>query len=239
MTGPRHVLDARACERLRAARDWRLLALLFSRPHGGWWREVSELALGCDDPELARAAACARDANECDYLAVLGPGGPVSPREAGYRRTTDPARLLAEIRAYYQAFAFRRDGEDPPDHVAVQSSFLGWLCLKEAYALASGSAEDERVTAEAARDFLATHLACTAHGLAVRLEALGEGHLLHSARALVARAGPVPEGLEGEWVPSGFEERECAVTCGLAQGDEPGGDELPPEFTAGMRGLAQ
>ncbi|MCK6446176.1 MAG: molecular chaperone TorD family protein [Planctomycetes bacterium] len=236
-TSPR-VLDPRAVELLRTARDWRLVGLLFERPHGIWLSEITDLALGCDDADLARAAASARDADEGDYLALLGPAGTVSPREAGYRKTTDPARLLAEIQAYYEAFAFHPEAEDPPDHVAVEAGFLGWLCLKQAYALVDGGSEALSVTADAAQSFVAEHLACVAHGIEHRLASHEESYLLHAARALIARVGPLPKVLEGDWVPSGLEHSHCSVTCGLNGGADKQavgeGDEIPPEFRFGL-----
>lgn len=229
------VLPQPAVERLRASRDWRLLGLLFERPRGTWWSEVAELALGCDDADLKRAAEAARTADEGAYLHVLGPGGAVSPREAGYRKTTDPARLLAEVQAYYHAFAFTPRGEDPPDHVAVEVAFLSWLCLKESYALADGRDEPVAVTADAARAFMSTHVASLAHGLEQRGELLGDGWLALASRALVARVGPLQRDLEGDWVPVGLESDDCSLTCGLGGArDEEGGEELPPEFTAGL-----
>lgn len=236
---PQCSLDDRAVHKLKEARDWRLIALLCERPHGTWWHDVEELARGCDDEELTAAAASARTATECEYLAVLGPGGIASPREVGYRRTTDPANVLACLQAYYRAFAFEPDAEDPPDHVGMEAGFAGWLCLKEAYAIANNDGEALRVTSEALREFVSTHLACVAHGVAQRVADLETGHLHHVARALLARVGPLPRMLEGDWVPNGLDETPCGLTCGLAGSETSAGDEIPPEFTAGLRGGTQ
>ncbi|MCC6406967.1 MAG: molecular chaperone TorD family protein [Planctomycetes bacterium] len=236
MSPVRFALDPRAVELLRDARDWRLIGRLFERPHGEWWADVANLSLGCTDIELARAAKLAGSATEGDYLEWMGPAGIVSPREAGYRKTTDPARLLAEIQAYYAAFAYQPRAEDPPDHVAVESGFLGWLCLKEAYARANENSESASVTRDAGREFTALHLACVAHGVARRLEATEGCHLVHAARALVVRVGPLCKALEGDWVPNGLAEDGCSLTCGSGPtADTELGDEIPPEFIAGLR----
>ncbi|MBI5434150.1 MAG: molecular chaperone TorD family protein [Planctomycetes bacterium] len=235
MSPVRFALDPRAVELLREARDWRLISLLFERPRDEWWAEVAKLSLGCVDVELLRAAELASSATEGDYLEWLGPAGIVSPREAGYRKTTDPARLLAEVHAYYAAFAYQPRAEDPPDHVAVEAGFLGWLCLKEAYARADENSESASVTRDAKRDFIALHLACVAHGVARRFEATEGCHLAHAARALVARAGPLCKALEGDWVPNGLAADGCSLTCGTGDSaDAELGDEIPPEFLAGL-----
>lgn len=236
---PQCVLDDRAVRKLKEARDWRLIALLFERPRGTWWREVEELARGCDDADLAAAATSARTATESEYLAVLGPGGSASPREVGYRRTTDPANVVACLRAYHRAFAFEPDAEDPPDHVGVEAGFVGWLCLKSAYAVANGDAEALRVTVEAQREFVSTHLVCVAHGVARHVVDDDTGHLRHVARALLARVGPMPKMLEGDWVPNGLDDAPCGLACGMAGSETGAGEEIPPEFTAGLGARVQ
>jgi len=64
--------------------------------------------LGGRRPGAPRGSAAARGAVEGHYLALLGPGGPASPREAAYVGLGDPGRTLAELRAFYDAFAYRR-----------------------------------------------------------------------------------------------------------------------------------
>ena len=103
---------------LEAAR-WRLLGLLFERPRDGWRAEVRGLAAEVDDPRLQTATNEIADFGEGAYLAVLGPGGSVSPREVGYRPMGDPGKILSGLRTVYEAFGYRPRAEDPPDHVAV------------------------------------------------------------------------------------------------------------------------
>lgn len=55
---------------------------------------------------------------------MLGPGGLASPREVAYRGMGDPGQILSDILAFHEAFAFRPEAEEPPDHVAVEAGFL-------------------------------------------------------------------------------------------------------------------
>lgn len=206
-------LSPRAVELLEQARRWRLLGLLFERPHGTWWVEVGVLRDECPEPALLEAAREARTALEGDYLAALGPGGLVSPREAAHRPLADPGKLLAELRAAYAAFHYspRVSGEESPDHVAVEAAFVGFLRLKQAYAEANGDAEAASLCEQAARRFELEHLRALAGPLAERL-ASGPTHLELAARILQARVGSLPA------TPKSGEERAagCPFECGAA-----------------------
>jgi len=80
--------------RIAHAAEWRLLGLLFERPRDAWRREVANVAQEVADAALSGAAAGAQDATEGHYLAMLGPGGAVSPREVKYRSFEDPGRFV-------------------------------------------------------------------------------------------------------------------------------------------------
>ncbi len=228
-----NLLDERTRTLLREAQDWRLLGLFFERPRNDWWQEVAELADSSQDEALRAAAQATPGAGQGAYLARLGPGGVLSAREAGYRKTTDPSQLLFEIQTAYEAFAYVPVAEDPPDHLAVECGFVGWLRLKEAYALASGDAESASIASDAAKLFQSRHLAAMAEPLCVRLELLEPGYLLLAAKALLARVGPRPDDLEGYWVPDGLAGKDCASACGAWAGeDEPA--ELPLDVVAGL-----
>jgi hypothetical protein len=172
---------------LRLAAAWRLNGLLLERPRAGWREEVDALAAEVEDGDLRAAAAAARHGTEGEYLAHLGPGGPVSPREVAYRDREDPARVLADLAACYEAFAYRPRAEDPADHIAVEAGFVGYLLLKEL--IARDLCESILVsTVSLARErFLHEHVGPFARALAARLEGAG-GHLELAARALAARA---------------------------------------------------
>lgn len=183
--------DPRLHELLRQAAEWRLLSLLFERPRAGWREEVEGLCREVLDPEIKAAATAAREeASEGLYLALLGPGGPVSPREVSYRGMEDPGHLLADIEAFHQAFAFSPRTEEAPDHLSVEAGFLGYLRLKEAYARARGNDEEAEIAAQASAKFREAHLSTFAWAVAERLEATDVRYLTLAANALTARSGP-------------------------------------------------
>ena len=107
-----------------------------------------------------------------------------------FREMEDPGRIIADIRAFYEAFAFHPDTEEAPDHIAVQAGFLGYLCLKEAYAWARGNQEEAEVAANAAARFREAHLSPLAWSVAERLESTGVRHLTLAATTLASRTGP-------------------------------------------------
>ncbi len=179
---------------LADATAWRLLGLLFERPREGWWQEVDTLCREARDGEVMAAAGAAREeAGEGLYLALLGPGGGVSPREVAYRGMEDPGRILADIKTFYEAFAYRPKTEEPPDHIAVEAGFLGYLCLKEAFARARGNEENAEVASQAAARFCQEHLSALAWPLADRLEKTDVRYLGLAACAIARRAGPRPQ----------------------------------------------
>ena len=209
MSAPRSPVS----EALAEAAEWRLLGLLLERPRAGWWEEVASLACEARNPELRAAADETARATEEGYLAALGPGGAVSPREVAYIGMEDPARVIADLHALYQAFAYRPAAEDPPDHVALQAGFAGYLKLKEAYARAKGDEAAAETTAQALRRFVESHLRRFAGPLARRLEAAGSGHLLQAARLLVGRVGEAIEPL-----PVLTDDGGSAMCCGGEEG---------------------
>jgi hypothetical protein len=160
---------------VREAAAWRLAGLLLERPVPGWRETVERLAREVDEPGLRAAADASRHAVEGHYLALLGPGGPASPREAAYVGLGDPGRTLAEVRAFHEAFAFMPRSEDPPDHIAVSAGFVGFLRLKEAYARGEGDEEAARTVREARERFEREHLRCIAGPLARKLAVHAEG----------------------------------------------------------------
>jgi TorA maturation chaperone TorD len=90
--------------------------------------------------------------------------GQVSPFETDYgpEGAFSQPQELADIAGYYLAFGLRPlDGVDERvDHVACESEFMGFLCRKEAFVLASAGVDAEAldVVRGAARTFLRDHL---------------------------------------------------------------------------------
>jgi len=185
------IREPRVRELLREATEWRLLGLLFERPREGWWQEVETLSREVADPEITPAADAAREeATEGPYLALVGPGGPVSLREVAYRGMEDPGRIIADLSGFYDAFAFQPETEEAPDHLAVEAGFLGYLCLKEAYAWARGIEDEAEIAAQAAARFREEHLSTLAWPVAERLEIADVRYLSLAAAALARRSGP-------------------------------------------------
>lgn len=180
----------RRASALAAAAEWLLAEKLLSRPVPGWAEEIGALARETEDPFLRHAAEEAEGASEEDYLASLGPGGAASPREVAYLGFEDYGQIVADIRAFYEAFGFRPVVEEVVDHVAVEAGFVGYLHLKEAYALSLGRDGDADTAASARERFEQEHLRRIAGPLARRLEAaIGGGYLAEVARTLAARVG--------------------------------------------------
>lgn len=172
------------------ALNWRLIGLLLERPRSGWLEEAETLAAETRDKQLKDAVRAARGATEGTYLSLFAEGGFVSPRETTWRHREDPGQILADIAGFYEAFAFRPRAEDPLDHVAVEAGFIGYLCLKEARAIAHGDAESAATTASARRRFIADHLGHFAEEWASRVSATGVPHLSAAAEAIaVSRIG--------------------------------------------------
>jgi nitrate reductase delta subunit len=206
------------------AAQWRLIGLLLERPRSGWHNEVATLSGEVRDRDLRRCAAAASSASEGDYLRLLGPGGLVSPREVTYQPFADPGALLAELATIYAAFGYRPHTEEPIDHIAVETGFVGYLLLKEAFAAARGDRAAVSTTASARRKFVETHLAALAGAFAQHVEHAGESYLHPIVRCLAARLPERP-------APQPLMSVDPVDVCGAC-------GELGPGATAGgVRGL--
>jgi hypothetical protein len=184
-------MDARAHALLQQAAEWRLIGLLFECPVGNWRDDITALGHDVEDPQLRSAVAHALDeASEGLYHSTFGPGGPAPPREVTYVKAIQLGSLLAELAAFYAAFAYQPATRESPDHVSVESGFVGYLRLKEAYAVMRGDDEQAGVTAEASATFVRDHLSACAEPLATTLDASGVVYLAEAARALANRVGP-------------------------------------------------
>jgi len=197
------------------AAAWRLLGLLLERPREGWRREVQDLARECRDPDLAAAVDAARcEASEGLYLAIFGPGGVVSAREVSYRGMEDPGRILADLEAFYEAFAFTPRTEEAPDHLAVEAGFVGYLRLKEAFARTQGEDEKAATAAAAASRFLADHVSSSVQPFAERIATTEVRYLTLAAQALARRVGPPRAMLSAGVSPPVLCDDPCSFDCG-------------------------
>jgi len=179
---------------LSEAAEWRLLSLLFECPSPNWREQLDALAAEVADADLKVAAETAqREASEGLYHSTFGPGGPAPGREISYRDWAQPGYLLSELTSYYEAFAYHPDQAatvEAPDHVSVETGFIAYLKLKEAYAEASGDDEHAAITREAAEQFINEHLSAMTEPMARSLEHSGVEYLALAGKALLARIGP-------------------------------------------------
>lgn len=180
-------IDPAAWALLREAAEWRLVSLLLECPHSGWAAQVISLAQESADGHLLAAANASAEASPGLYHTTFGPGGPAAPREVSYHDSLLPGPILAELHGCYEAFAYRPSIPEPPDHIAVETGFISYLRVKEAYAQLRGDDEQRQVCHQTARWFLEAHLDPWAHALAGALQSSGVPYLRHTAAALLAR----------------------------------------------------
>lgn len=173
---------------LRQSAEWHLIGLLLGCPRGDWFARVAAVSQEVGDEQLRRAAELAQqEAGEGPYHTTFGPGGPAAPREVSCYDGILAGRILAELRTQYAAFGYAGPFEEAPDHVATEAGFVAYLRFKEAFARHCGAANEAEIAADAARNFLQTHLAVLAGRLAESLECSGIGYLSLAAAALHAR----------------------------------------------------
>jgi nitrate reductase assembly molybdenum cofactor insertion protein NarJ len=148
-------LDKWELQLAKEAAEWRLASLFFECPTDAWRAQITALAAEVGDAALKSAARDALvEAEEGLFHHTFGPGGPAPAREASYHQTVELGYLMSEIQAYYNAFAYAPLTSEPPDHISVETGFIAYLKMKEAYALACGEAEHAAIASEAAQSFM-------------------------------------------------------------------------------------
>ncbi len=186
------VIDSRSRELLSEAAEWRLLSLLFECPSPGWRTQIAGLTAEVADPKLQECARLALEqASEGLYHSTFGPGGPAAPREVSYSDTLQFGYLMSELQACYDAFGYQPQTREAPDHVAVETGFIAFLKMKEAFAHASARGEQAALTNEAAEQFVTDHLSRIAHLLAERLSQSGLEYLAGAACLVSDRLGEI------------------------------------------------
>jgi nitrate reductase assembly molybdenum cofactor insertion protein NarJ len=204
-------LSATAIDLLGEAVEWRLLSILFEYPASGWRERLTAVAREVRDQRLKECADSAlTQASAGMHHSIFGPGGPVSPREATYTSGIQLGYLLSEISGFYEAFAYRPETEEPVDHVSVAAGFVGYLRVKQAYALSCGEEDKAAIAAEAAGEFLREHMSRLAAAVAAGLEPIAPDYLVTAGAVLSERAGPARIDL-GTFAAAGDEEN---VMCG-------------------------
>lgn len=185
-----NTLDPRAAVALRQSAEWRMLGLLFECPAPEWRRQVAALAGEIQDADLRAAAEQALlEAAEGDFHSILGPGGPAPAREVSYHETIQLGYLISEVTAFYTAFAYQPLTVEALDHVSVEAGFVGYLRLKEAFALANSDVDRAGLAADAAKSFVDEHLSHVAQPLAASLAESGVHYLAMAGEALLKRVG--------------------------------------------------
>lgn len=177
--------DATCRRGLQEAALWRLLSLYFERPRPVWLEQVEALDAELQNDRLKEALRSAGQAEEGVYLRLLGPGGRVSPREISYRPLADPAAILADLKAYYEAFAYSPQTEEPPDHISTELGFAGFLRLKQVYAESEGNPQAAELCREALERFLETHLLDFASAFVQKISACPDSYLMSPVQALL------------------------------------------------------
>jgi len=172
---------------LQEAAEWRLISLLFECPTGSWREQLVQLKAEVIDPVLRQAVEAAQvEASEGIYHSLFGPGGPVPPRAVTYHGGVEAGHLLSDIAAYYQAFAYRPETMEADDHLSVETGFIAYLKVKEAYALGCGDPEHASLASEAGQSFLENHLSTFVAPLLESLEASAPPYLVLAGKALQA-----------------------------------------------------
>jgi nitrate reductase assembly molybdenum cofactor insertion protein NarJ len=175
---------------LNEAAEWRMISLLFECPVGDWIQNVRKLAGEVADPELKKAAEFAEtQAGEGLYHAIFGPGGPAPAREISYRDWVQPGYLLSELAAFYDAFSYRPESQEVPDHIAVETGFIAYLKMKEAYARECENQENVEITSGASKTFIDEHLTKVSERIATTLAASEIDYLQLASAALFNRVG--------------------------------------------------
>lgn len=178
---------------LHDAASWRLLGRLFECPSDQWRADISSLATEVPDPALAAAARDAlEEASEGLYHSMFGPGGPAPPREVSYVDSLELGSVMSSVTGYYHAFGYTPALRESPDHVAVETGFMAFLRVKQAFALMEGDAAHIDVAARAAEAFRVDHMATYADRLAALLAEAPARYLQTASRTLAGRVGPRP-----------------------------------------------
>ncbi|MBK8150907.1 MAG: molecular chaperone TorD family protein [Acidobacteria bacterium] len=197
------------------AAEWRLISLLFECPVGDWQAQVTGLAAEIADPQLKSAAEFAvKEASEGLYHSIFGPGGPAPAREVTYRSWVQPGYLLSELNAFYDAFGYQREMRETPDHIAVETGFMAYLKMKEAFAQVTDNAENADVTASAARTFNREHLAKMTEQIAKSLSFSGIEYLALASSSLLKRVGHDRDKKKRQILPVLGEADDSFFECG-------------------------
>lgn len=157
-------MSGRAEGLLERATLFRFLSLLFQPPREGRSEELSALAAGLPGSLRLEGEKLARlftGGAEDDYHRLFGGAGACRDCESDFERPSlGTKEVAADAAGFYRAFRFQgvREVPAPPDNVATELSFLGYLSLKAAYARGEGMGEEEAMCLDAGGKFVREHL---------------------------------------------------------------------------------
>lgn len=174
------------------AQIYAVLALLCSYPTRERRARLADLApialaaaeyLRLPHDWLQRCVADARsdEAREAAYqhCFTLTYSPDVPPYEVAYISSDifRQTEVMADVAGFYRAFGLDVGGNERErvDHVAVELTFMQWLCLKEAYAAEHSATEALDAVRRGQRSFLADHLLCWAPAFARRVSTAADG----------------------------------------------------------------
>jgi nitrate reductase assembly molybdenum cofactor insertion protein NarJ len=203
------------------AAQWRLLGLLFEYPTDAWRMQLAALQSDLQDENLRGLADAALEfSTEGLHSALFGPAGTVPAREVAYLGGVQFGYLMAELSACYDAFGFQPSHAEAEDHLSVETGFVAYLKLKQAYALASGDLERAGIASEAASSFIKDHIALLAEPMLPKLENFAPDYLIGAGRILLELAGPSPR--SGYPLGAAFDTEDDSgeMSCGPSAGTD-------------------
>jgi TorA maturation chaperone TorD len=149
-TGTKRVTSFADC--LARATEYRLLHALLRPPAPGRREELRALARELPDAAVGPGLVEADDDEvAAEAFRLLGPAGPVSVCASDYGGDgyADKGPFLANVAGFYRAFGFEPAAGENPDHFASLFEFLGFLALKQAWAVHDRDGGQAEVAAEA------------------------------------------------------------------------------------------
>lgn len=105
-----------------------------------------------------------------EYLKIVSPEKNLL-YEGNYHHPFNSYEEMADISGFYRAFGFDFIGERP-DHLCLELEFMRILSLKESIALNEGNQDNLKVTINAEKDFISSHLGRWIDGLVKMTEGI-------------------------------------------------------------------
>ena len=200
---------------LEQASEWRLFGLLFEYPAPSWRPNLESLIPALHRPELRDIAVAAlAQSSEGLHFALFGPAGTVPVREVTHQGGVQFGYLMAELQAYYDAFAYEPRVDEAADHLAVQLGFVSFLRMKQAVALLEEDTDRAQIAADAAAAFIKDHLAVQVEPVVQRLENFAPDYLIAAGRLILELTGPSPRSAYPLGSPLAGDEDDETMSCG-------------------------